>query len=150
MLLSLPCQEINWYCHGVCASWTSSLLFSQKRDVRCAVSEEMGKANIWPLEIQCTFLLKSRLIWGSYNTMHLVYSKIRISLAQSICHRSGKVMDLKGSLSCSTEVHFFSSFPPPIAFPADVSVILPATLQLLQIISHGARRSRFSCHGHIC
>lgn len=73
-----------------------------------------------------------------------MYSKIRISLAQSSCYRSGKVKDLKGSLSYSTEVHFFSSLPSPIAFPAYLSVILPAALQLKQIIFHGTRRSGFS------
>lgn len=150
MLLSPPSKAINCYCHGVvCAPWTI-VCSSHKVRVRCAISEKMGKANIWPLEIQWTFLLKSKLIWDSYSTVYLVYSKIRISLARRICHRSGQVMDLKGSLSCSTEVDFFSSLPPPIAFPADLSVILPATLQLPQIISHGTRRSGFSCHGHIC
>ena len=57
-----------------------------------------------PCKFSEPFLLKSKLIWGSYSTMYLVYSKIKTSLSQSSCHGSGKVKDLEGSLK------FFISF----------------------------------------
>lgn len=76
------------------------------------------------------FLLKSKLIWGSYGTRYLVCSKIKPGLAQSSCHISGKGKDMDGSLLClsyHTQVlNFFSSIPSPIAFPTCLYVALPA------------------------
>lgn len=97
------------------------------------------------------FLLKPKLIWGSYSTMYLAYSNIKTGLAQSSCHSGGKVKDLEGSLSYRAEVlHFFSSLP-----SHSISCLFVCCLSFCLILQpiqldyfHGTRRSGFSCHGH--
>lgn len=64
--------------------------------------------------------------------------KLGLVLLRAVVTGVGKLR-IWNDLSGCTEVHFFSSLPSPIAFPAVLTVILPATLQLIQIISHGIR-----------